>query len=279
MTDPMSPSATPWGHRLSFSLLKAIATSPAHFLAACSAEREPTPAMRRGTLVHWFLLGGPESRRPLICPVDGTRATKAFKEWRDTVQLYDNPGDPDRETYTKAEADEARTIAHAAQHAPHNRDLFQEWIAGASDTELPLAWTMGGIPFRTRGVDVLHRARGLLVDVKTCASAEPDAFAWEVRKRKYGAQLATYALGCEANGIPIRERALFAIETSAPYVVTVLRHPDAAFEQDKRTLALWIERVRGCQLAGHWPGYVSTAVDLETGPIELQGLDDLEEAS
>ena len=115
--------------------------------------------------------------------------------------------------------------------------------------------------------------------MKTCASAEPDAFAWEVRKRKYGAQLTTYALACEANGITIRERALFAIETSAPYVVTVVRHTEAALEQDKCTLALWLERVRGCQLAGHWPGYVSTAVDLETGPIELQGLDELEEAS
>ena len=263
-------SAYPWNGRLSFSLLKYMALSPAHFLAACTAERETTPAMRRGTLVHWYALGGPPERAPRIGP-EGTRATKAWKEWAAAQP-------PGVDLFTTSEAEEAQEVARAAASAPHNAPLWREWIDGA-ETEVPMEWEMNGIPMATRGIDVLHRGRGLIVDLKTAASSEPFAFGRDARKRHYGVQLACYQAACEQNGILIHDRALYVVESSPPYVATVFRHPEAARAADLVTLLGWLAALRACLESNRWPGYSATHVDLDASYAAVAGEDGLSEAS
>ena len=56
---------------------------------------------------------------------------------------------------------------------------------------------------------------------------------------------------------------LLAVESTAPYVVTVFRVTERALEQGRRTYRLWFERLMACEEADEWPGYVQSVVPLD----------------
>lgn len=261
----------PWGtEELSFSLLKHVAESPATFYDACLHGIEATPSMMLGTLVHWYLLGGPEERRPVIAPARNRRS----KDWT----IWTGPrlkANPRLEIHTEDEAEEAETIADAIRTAPHNRALHDEWIAGAT-YERPLRWSMKGIPFRTRGVDVFHGVRARLVDFKTTRSSRPDLFRRQAGALYYAVQVAIYREGLRQNGYEVREAGIFATCTVRPYVSTFFSLSRQALEAGDVVMWEWIDRVNAGLSTGHWPGYSRTPVPLDT---EIFGEADLPEES
>ena len=143
----------PWTGPLSYSLLKLLDPelgSPAEFLHACRTSRVATDAMKLGSLVHWHLLGGPDHRRPLIYEASKTTGEGAVKAWRAFQAAHAG-----EDIYGREDNADALDIAEAVRTAPHNAAVHAAWIAGA-ETEVTLAWELGGFAFATRGVDLVH---------------------------------------------------------------------------------------------------------------------------
>ena len=69
--------------------------------------------------------------------------------------------------------------------------------------------------------------------------------------------------GARANGHTVDEAFVIAAETTAPFVVTVLRFTPRALEEGQKLARTLMERVIACQAVDVWPGYVQTPVPLD----------------
>ena len=278
-----TPSPYPWSGRLSFSLLKTIAISPAHFLRACTAKRTSSTTMRRGTMAHLHLFGvHPDRPAPLFYRDDKVADPLAWRAFQaDAKAKYG----PDVEIFSAKEDIEGKAIADAVKTAPHNRALWEQWIEGA-EYEVPLEWDFCGFPFRTRGVDIVHHARRAIVDYKTARSTEPRKLAYAIRDYRYVEQLATYDDGMRAAyqnestgevGFDAQEWAIFATDTVDPYVSTVVRIGRDQIVEARRTIFAWADLLHSCLAKNDWPGYEREPIDLDGGTIDMGEPDGFEE--
>ena len=237
----------PAQHRVRFSNLKRLAQSPAHYLSGLSATYD-SAAMRLGRLVDVAILGGDG---PVI--YDGTRRGKAWEAFRD-----EHAG---AEIVTASEAEAAESIIRAVRQHDHAMDLLTSGVAKRRLYWDYLGRACSGEP------DVHGR---YLVDLKTTKCAEPGRFTRDAIWRAYHAQLAWYRAGMVLSGLePPTAAFIVAVETSAPYPVTVLRLTERAIEQGDRLCRVWMERLLACEASGEWPGYVQSAVDLDVPDDDL----------
>lgn len=227
---------------LRWSELKHMARSPAHFRAAYTDPPEQSPAMRFGALVHALAL-----RHGDFAVFEGER--RAGKEWdrfRDA-----NPG---KMIVKASEVAEAQRVVSAVETDPVAAPLLR----GLYEHELE--WEHCGRRCAGR-LDILHDA---LVDLKTTNCAEPAYFSRAALRLGYHAQAAHYSNGARANGHDLPHGAfIIAVETSAPFAVTVMHITPRTLEEGQKLLRSWLERVIACEAAGEWPGYRQTVIDLE----------------
>lgn len=229
-----------------FSNLKAMAQSPAHYLAALSSSYD-SPAMRLGRLVHAMVLT-PERELAIY---DGTRRGKSWDEYATAHR--------GEEIYTRSEADAAIPIARAVLSDPHAARLLQTGLR-----ERRIEWTRAGR--KCAGTPDFFNA-DVLVDLKSCASADPRRWTGrfgEIRKRAYHAQVSWYLDGLEAAGYPRpRDAYLIAVETRAPFPVVVYRVAPSELDHGGRLVTTWFEELRVCEESNSWPGYAQTVIDVE----------------
>jgi hypothetical protein len=125
-----------------------------------------------------------------------------------------------------------------------------------------------GIPCRVTP-DVV--GPGCVVELKTTADASPRRFPWHALRMQYHAQLAWQIHGVRQSGQGTPDRAfIVAVESSAPYAVTVLRLTDRALEHGERAFRLWMEQLKVCLESDRWPGYSDAIVDLDVPDDELE---------
>lgn len=232
--------------RLRFSTLKYMAQSPAHFRHACEHQLEPSRAMRIGTGTHAALLGGS------VAVYDGTRRGKAWDAF-----AAENAG---RDILSVDEHDIARSCADAVMRDPVAGPLF----IGAGTNERMIEWEFGGVPFRSTPDRVLPDAT--LVELKTARTAEPGAFMRDAQRRHYHAQLAVYGEALASAGVTVRRSVIVAVETVAPFAVTVLDLSSDTLDIGYRTACLWLERYKVCAADGSWPSYSQAPVSWDIQP-------------
>lgn len=244
---------------LRWSELNKASKSGAHFRAAYTDPKEATAPMRLGSITHVLTLGGAG-----LLVWNGER--RAGKEW----EAFRADAQPGALIVSKKEYDQARRVADAVVASPLARPLLE----GVHEHEL--AWT-GPLNRKCAGrVDIATGKR--LVELKTTTRAEPGWFARHAIAMNYHAQLAWYQDGARANGIPAEEAWIIAVETAAPFAVTVLELTERAIEQGRKACHLWVEKVVGWEQAGEWPGYAQSPVPLDVvDRVELEGLDDNDE--
>lgn len=242
--------------RLRFSMLKYMARSPLHMRHAMTTDAEPSRAMRIGTATHAALLGG-------SCIVyDGTRRGKAWDAFRDQ-----HPG---VEIVTADEHDVARAAADAVmEQAGH-------YFIGRGVNETRIDWDFCGIPFRSTPDRITED--GTLVELKTTRSSHPGEFLRDAHRRHYHSQLAVYreAIGRDR----VRSCVIVAVETAAPYPVTVVELPERTLDAGLRAACGWAERYMVCRDSGDWPAYSSAPVqwDLEDEfELDLSGAEEIDE--
>ncbi len=144
------------------------------------------------------------------------------------------------------------------------------YLAGGK-SEVTITWkhvapTVGELP----GFEVDCKGRvdfladcGALVDLKTCRDGSPAGFGRAAFNMSMHTQAAFYRDGYAAATGRTLPYVIVAVETSAPFVVSVYPVPEAYLELGRDTYRAWLSRLATCRAENRWPGYVD-------GPTELQ---------
>lgn len=246
---------------LRFSALKHIARSPLHYQHALTTTFEPTPAMRLGTAVHQIVLGGAsqEPTKPKPVVYEGQRRGNAWKEFQAA-----NPGveiitiaEFERELEAiEAERAQAQRIADAVL----GDERVQRILDGAV-CEQTIVTKLRGRPFR--GTPDIRKPRAIW-DLKTTTDARLEAFKWQARKMHYSVQTVVYGdLARAAELADPDTYGLIAVETKAPFPVTVFQLTPQLVDVSRRTYIGWMETLANCEASGRFPGYSDAIESLD----------------
>ncbi len=252
--------------RVHFSAAKRMAISPAHARYYCEHPIEPTPAMQFGSLVDALAL---DVGKRAVRIFDGP--TRRGEKW----EAFQADCPPGALIVKRDEHDRASAVANALHADPVAAPLIR-----GGEHQRVIEWDMHGLPWGAGiagvrgGFDVL--GDDYLFDLKTTMTTEPRAWSRQARRMMYVEQLVAYKHGAEAIGRKIDTLYIGGIETRAPFCVTVLRLTAADIESADRRLYAWCERIKQCEAANYWPGYVQSAVDIEPASVWDQ-LEEIEE--
>lgn len=246
-----------------FSRLNLMARSAAHFAHGTQQdeaedEDDDTAAMRKGSATHAYLLGQADR---VTTYTEGAR-NKKHKKYQDFMAA-----NPDKLILSPKEFAMADGMRRSIQR--HARAL--ELLDGIQEERI--WWDIGGRSCAgTPDVVKLLAPRGdvvpkRVVELKTCRTSAPHLFQWLARKAFYHAQVAWYAEGVERTLVyppgPVEEHYVVAVESTAPYPVTVLRVRPSMLTLGRKQWRLWWEQLQVCEASGRFPAYVESDVDWE----------------
>lgn len=236
-----------------------VQRSPAHAWSAhpkgANHRREPSEAMKNGTLLDSLLFGG--DAELVESPYDDYRKNEA-REWKALQELAGKlPVKAKELKYARLAADAIRE-GWAAQG-----------LALSGEDQLVVVWdeesSSGPVRCRAR-LDHWIADDLLIVDGKTTENAHPSAVAKTMVNLGYCVQEAAYVsaietLMPEAAG---RVRMLFAFAETEPPYATLVAHGAGTM----RTLGrhYWrraVEEWGRCLKAGQWPGYAAGETEIE----------------
>jgi hypothetical protein len=239
---------------LRFSRLKLMSKSAAHFQAGFGGE---SSAMRKGTAVHSYMLGGADK----VVLYEGGARNPKFKVWQEFQAANDG-----KLILIPSELGAADGMRRSLEAHPRAMEL----LAGIQEQRID--WVDMGRACRGTP-DVVHLipdgkggAKKIGVELKTCVTSHPERFAWQCRKMSYHAQCAWYKHGLERSMAypagPVTEFFVVAVESTAPYPVTVFRFDEESLIMGHKQNRLWLEQLLGCERSGHFPAYTECDVAL-----------------
>lgn len=240
--------------RVSFSTLKLMRYSPAHYHHNLVNPVKDTDAKKVGRVVHLAIFE-PERFRNCVAKWDG--GTRRGKDW--DAFREKNEG---RELLTEAEHDRCIAIQNAVR-----ADKVAQALVARGRGEVTLLWTIvvGGAKIKCKG-RIDFDALEAIVDAKTTKDAEPAAFGRQCHDLSYVAQAAWYVDGYSlATGVR-KPYKIVAVENEAPHVVQVYRVPDELLDLGRETYLGWLDKLTYCRSQNYWPGYAEGELDLSLPP-------------
>lgn len=225
-----------------FSRLKWFAESAAHYLADV---RKNTVCMEMGSAVDALILGTHE-----VCAYPGP--VRRGKEWEKFKS--DNA---DKMIITKKEFVAAEGMRDSVMDNPH----AVRFLSGQRQKEIE--WEYLGRKCVSH-LDNVAEDWAFVTELKSSQTSNPGKFRWKALKMAYHAQLAFYRLAVEyVTGTKPRSAYIVAVESTAPYVTTVMRLTDRALELGERLVRIWFETLLTCEKSNEWPGYAQSIVELD----------------
>jgi hypothetical protein len=194
----------------------------------------------------------------------------------------------DADSWRTKAAQTEKAEARAAGEAPLLTADYERVCAMAAELErLPLVRDLmkDGRPevsaFCTdEATGVMRRSRfdllgDLVIDYKTAASAEPEAFGRAAAKYGYHQQAAWYEQIALDLGNPVRGFLFIVQEKTAPYLTSVVELVPEAVARGAELNRIALDRFRDCTQTGNWPGYGDGIHSVDI-PIYAYDFDDIE---
>jgi exodeoxyribonuclease VIII len=238
---------------LRWSLLKTIADSPSHFIAALEDDREESDALLIGSAIH-CLVFEPFAFADRFAVWEASAGQRRGKAWEDFRVSASASG---QRVLREADLEDARRVADAVRgHRAVQTLLTQD---AAPIVERRIHWTetdAEGTVWHFAGTpDCL--IGGLLIDLKTTVSAKPSRFGTQAASLCYHGQLAHYGAGIEAlTGASVRGSYLIAAEKRPPYDVAVFEVLPDDLRLGLSARAEMLSTLARCQASDEWPGRV-----------------------
>lgn len=240
--------------RVNWSTLKAMRTSPKHYLHLLATPREDTDALKQGRLTHCALYEpGALHERYVVAPSfhrgmnDDTARAKGYAGGKQAAAEWDAAMiGTQAESVTAEMMLRATSMRDAVMADPVARRFFE-----GGHAELQIEWTDAETGIECRGR--VDHVNGALSDLKTTRSIA--AFDRDAARYLYHAQLAWYhdgllAAGIETDGLPY----IIAVENEAPFDVLVLFFDAADLAAGRRVYRECLDRLAECRAANVWPG-------------------------
>lgn len=156
--------------------------------------------------------------------------------------------------------DQWRRVA-GIRDALWNHPLARKLMLAATGRELSVLWQENAVLCKAR-FDLVCEGVGILPDIKTCRSANPDWFTAQAWKMGYHIQLAHYLKGADAAGIKMDVSTIIAVENEEPFDVVVFEPAKSLIEYGRIQRDEAIKTLADCELTGDWPGFATAAVPL-----------------
>jgi hypothetical protein len=236
---------------LSKSALDYIAPprTPAHFKAYIDGllKTETTPAMRLGQMIHRAILE-PDALEVSVRPEGMVFTTKEGKEWKAA------------QTKPVITQDEYQTIL-GMRDSVNAHPAVKRVLANAK-TEVSLFASAEDGVLRKARIDALPEGGNVIVDIKSCQSADPDMMAKSVVSYRYDVQAAYYLDICKLLGIDKSEFLFVCVEKQPPYAVAVYALDQDAIEWGRKQYQRDLGFIRRCESYNEWPSFTEDITTL-----------------
>jgi hypothetical protein len=238
------------------SSLKKMLKSPLAFHESFYGDKkEPTEAMKLGTLAHMAILQGDEfKKRYAVMPAfesktaDGKPSeSKNTKYYKDQVEAWRSSLSPESILVTQEDLDKLLGMVNSIKKHPEAMQLLS-----AGKPELSGYWrdTETGILCRMQA-DFISFNLGALVDVKTTSDCSESMFKKTIQNYEYSFQLVMYAEGIKhITGKYPEFMVWIAIENIAPYEVRVYQMSPQFEEIGKYQYRLAMNKLKECINSG-----------------------------
>jgi hypothetical protein len=228
---------------LSFSGLKQLSKTPAHYIASRSRDDEETASQRLGTLVHMAILERDRFRSSVVA-IEGHRGKKDVKEEIAHAEMNGK--------YV-CKPDEYMATIKMADAILLNPSAEKLLTGGAAERSIRWRDPETGVLLKCRP-DYL-RDDGIVVDLKTFNDLNEDNLQRHILKSKYHWQSRFYLDGVnQVLGLKSNMFAHIFIDTEA-YVSRVVVLDDASLEKAETLIRPLIQLYSECLKNDVWPGY------------------------
>jgi hypothetical protein len=229
------------------SSLKKILDSPAHYQAALKNKLIPTPAMEMGTALHCLTLDGREAfdRQYVLKPADIKLTTKEGKEWKAAQgrKKILNTGGKDDAWNSVLGMDES--LRRLAYFDPSQKDYIKY-------NEVSVYWEWEGVQCKAR-LDRVDIEAGLVLDLKTTDTVEPELFTKKVVGLGYDFQAAYYAKAAEVAFGKKFDFVFAAVERKAPFTVDLFQVDEEMMAEGMAKCVAALKLYKSCSSSKEWP--------------------------
>jgi hypothetical protein len=229
---------------VSNSRLTAFKRSPKHLIQYLTDKKPATPAMEFGKAFHMALLEPELFSDSYICAPEVDRRTKEGKE------LYLKFVANQPANINIINSDDERKLAQMIESIMTN-PIASELLAECDKRETSVLWDNLDFMIPMKGIIDAH-CTDYIIDIKTCADAQPDKFQRDAYFSDYHRQAAIYM-----DAIPTaKEYYLIAIEKEAPYGISVHRMDQTMIDKGRDQYINLINEYRnwvdlGCPNSGY----------------------------
>lgn len=227
--------------RVHFSRLKLMQKSEAHYQANV---RKYSASFALGRATHSYLLEDPT--KLIVYEGKRDKRVKAYKEF-----MAAHAG---KQIVSPSEMWDIKGMKMAIDRHPLAKRLLQ------GHRENYMQWNIHG--HKAAGTPDVWRSNGDVVELKTDDCTEPESFLRSAERYCYHAQLTWYAAGLLSQRLidGIGDLSIVAVESSAPYCVTVVELDDDTIQAGIDLWRGWLEKLDTAEAVDHWPGYSAKPV-------------------
>lgn len=229
------------------SNLKRILESPAHYQAALKNKLIPTPAMEMGTALHCLTLDGQKAfdAQYVKKPNGLSLATKEGKAWKAELGRKKALSEGGKDDPWGSVQGMAKSLQRLAWFDPDQKDYIKH-------NEVSIYWEWEGLECKAR-LDRVLIEEGIVLDLKTTDSVDPELFTKKVVSLGYDFQAAYYTRAAEVAYRKPFKFLFVAVERKAPYTVDIFEvTPDMMSEglyKCEKALKVYAQ----CEASGEWP--------------------------
>ncbi len=238
---------------LSYSSLKQFNKSPEHFVHYLKGGFVPTAAMIFGSLLDKMILTPGTWQDDFIVKPEKPPLKK------DLVEQYGK--ETGAEMYIAGKANYEKWMEDNAGKTFVTQEQIDEaaFITKKVFANTEAAALLAMITSTQRRVEFTDKATGLkvcgyldgegdtiIMDLKSCQSAEPEKFARQACDLGYHLQAAVYLEAAKLNGFRFPEYWFLCVETAEPYGIAVIRASDEFIEYGKLELRNSLDNFKYC---------------------------------
>jgi len=237
---------------ISQSRLQKLKVSPFHF-------KNPEPYQKKeyfdfGDSMHMALLE-PDRFKTDVCTFDPSLRPEPTKDFRNAKNKeYRNDFHAKNEGKTILDIEVYDAIKEIASRI--FADDFISELLGHGLAESSFFWTdeETGVKCKTRWD--WARYNGVVLDVKTSQSANPDDFQRSIAKYGYHIQAGSQCIGYEKHfQVPVKHYLYLVIENKPPYSYVIMNLPTEAIELGQFEYKQLLQKLSDCRLNDKWPGF------------------------
>lgn len=241
---------------LSFSALNSFAESPQKFIEYKVDPKEQTDAMFLGSALHTLILEPDVFETKFfvfndaekVAEIGGgnPRGTKAYKEWK--AEQYAQAGER-----TPLDPTDYATILRMKEGVWGN-EITRRYLNRVTNTEVKLEWEYMDLKF-TGFIDGYgdDPEKGIILDLKMCADAQPRKFQRYAFDSRYFMQLAMYRIGLKiTRGISLEKTPCYFIAVDRAGHVSAHKMTDDLLRYGREQYEKYIAAFNACTMKNKW---------------------------